>query len=120
MKTTIFITTIFIATFLSACGWNPDVTAVPITAPWSTMNLPVKENAVVWTSKPDQFRAVHNESKKAMLSKYTEALKTGGWKLEKFDDKTSDIYYIDMSKGTEKISIEIYDFNGTGVLIDKK
>ncbi len=120
MKNLILISLIITATFLSACSWKPEVTAVPITAPWSTMNLPVTENAVVWVSTPVQFKAVHKDSKKVILAKYTDALKAAGWKLEKFDDKVADIFWVDMSKGSETIAIEIYDFNGTGVIIDKK
>lgn len=103
-----------------ACGWKPSVTAVPVTAPWSTMNLPIKENAVVWASTPTQFKAVHKDDKKSVLGKYTDALKAQGWKLDSFDDKKANIYFVDMSKGEEKLGIEIYDFNGTGVIIDKK
>lgn len=111
---------IIIALGLNACGWKPEVTAVPITPPWSAMNLPVKENAVVWTSTPTQFKAVHKEDKKTILGKYTDTLKASGWKLEKFDDKVKDIFYVDMEKDGKKIAIEIYDFNGTGVIIETK
>ena len=105
---------------LAACGWKPGVTAVPLTAPWDKMNLPVKENAVVWASTPNEFKAVHKEDKKAILKNYTDALKSGGWTLEKFDDKTiPDRYAINMSKGVDKIEIEIYDFENTGVIIKK-
>jgi hypothetical protein len=105
---------------LAACGWKPGVTAVPLTAPWTTMNLPVKENAVVWASTPTEFKAVHKEDKKAILKNYTDALKTGGWTLEKFDDKSiADRYTVEMSKGADKIEIEIYDFENTGVIIKK-
>src|SRR5205807_3073843 len=88
-----------IALCLTACGWKPDVAAVPITAPWSGMNLPVKENAVVWASTPTEFKAVHKDDKKTVMGKYTDALKAQGWALDKFDDKTSaDMYFVDMSK----------------------
>lgn len=122
MKNTILTLTIaiLIALSLNACGWKPEVTAVPITAPWSSMNLPIKENAVVWASTPTQFKAVHKENKKTMLGKYTDALKNSGWKLSKFDDKVKDIMYVDMEKDGKTIAIEIYDFNGTGVIIETK
>ena len=103
-----------------ACGWKPEVAAVPITGPWSTMSLPIKENAVIWASTPIQFKAVHKEDKKTILGKYTEALKSQGWTLEKFDDKSSaNIIFVDLSKGSEKLQLQIYDFQGTGVIIDK-
>ena len=109
------------AVVLAACGWKPSVTAVPLTAPWDKMNLPVKENAVVWASTPTEFKAVHKEDKKTILKNYTDALKSGGWTLEKFDDKTiPDRYTVDMSKGADKIEVEIYDFENTGVIIEKK
>ena len=110
-----------IAFGLAACGWKPSVTAVPITAPWTEMNLPVKENAVVWASTPTEFKAAHKDDKKMVMGKYTDALKAQGWTLDKFDDKSvKDIYYIDMSKGADKIQIEVYDFENTGVIIKKQ
>ena len=121
MKKTIllFICTALVAISLTACGWKPSVQAVSITAPWSEMNLPVKENAVVWGSTPTEFKAVHKDDKKTVLGKYTDALKAQGWALGKFDDKSADRYYVDMTKGADKIQIEIYDFENTGVIIKK-
>jgi len=107
-----------ISTCLSACGWNPEVTAVPLTAPWTTMNLPVKENTVVWKSEPNEFRAVHKEDKKTITKNYTDALKAQGWTLGKFDE-SGDRYMVEMSKGGEKIQLEFYDFSNTGVVIKR-
>jgi hypothetical protein len=84
------------------------------------MNLPVKENAVVWKSEPAEFRAVHKEDKKAVTKIYTEALKTQGWTLGNFDTDSSGSYISEMSKGGEKISLRFYDFDNTGVVIEKK
>ncbi len=28
---------------LAACRWKPSVTSVPVTAPWTAMNLPVEK-----------------------------------------------------------------------------
>ena len=124
MKKKITLTFMLAAVFavgLAACGWKPTVTAVPLTAPWTTMNLPVKENAVVWGSTPTEFKAVHKDDKKTVLGKYTDALKAQGWTLDKFDDKSiADRYTVNMSKGADKIEIEIYDFENTGVIIEKK
>jgi hypothetical protein len=117
----IFVTNLGIALFallIVACGWKPEVTAVPMTAPWTAMNLPVKENAVVWKSEPNEFRAVHKEDKKTITRNYTEALKAQGWQLGKFDE-SGDRYYVEMSKGSEKLNLEFYDFNNTGVVIKK-
>lgn len=109
----------FVAIVLSACGWKPEVTAVPLTAPWSTMNLPIKENAVVWKSEPKEFRAVHKDDKKTVTQNYTDALKAQGWQMGKFD-QSGDRYLLDMSKGAEQIYLEFYDFDNTGVLIEKE
>ena len=108
-----------IAISITACGWKPDVTPVAITTPWSTMNLPIKENAVIWVSTPTQFKAVHKEDKKTILGRYADALKAAGWTLSKFDDKSANTMFMDMEKGSEKIAVQIYDFQGTGVIIDK-
>ena len=105
---------------LAACGWKPEVTAVPITAPWNTMNLPVKENAVVWGSTDKQFKAVHKDDQKTVTKNYTDALKGQGWMLVKFDTDSSGAFNAEMEKGTETISLRFYDFNNTGVIIEKK
>ena len=110
---------LFSLTF-AACGWKPEVSAVPITPPWSTMNLPVKENAVVWGSTATEFKAVHKEDKKSITKAYTEALKAQGWTLGTFDTESSGAYNAEMTKGGEKLSIRFYDFNNTGVIIEKK
>lgn len=104
---------------LSACGWKPKVEPVPITPPWNTLNLPVKENAVVWKSEPNEFRAVHKDDKKTVTQNYTDALKSQGWKPGKFD-QVGDRYYVEMNKGAETLNLEFYDFDNTGVLIEKK
>ena len=116
----IFLCVALIALSLAACGWKPSVAAVPITAPWDKMNLPIKENAVVWASSDKEFKAVHKDNRKIVLGKYNDALKADGWKLEKFDDKSADRYEFEMSKGADTIDVEIYDFENTGVIIKKK
>lgn len=110
---------VLLALLIVNCGWKPEVPAVPLTAPWTALNLPVKENAVVWKSEPTEFRAVHKDDKKTVTKNYTEALKAQGWQLGKFD-QSGDRYYIDMSKGAEKLELEFYDFNNTGVVLYKK
>lgn len=116
---TVFLAIGLLTVCLSACGWKPEVSAVPLTAPWSEMNLPVKENAVVWKSEPKIFSAVHKDDKKTVMTKYTETLKAQGWELVKFDSPT-DRYVVDMKKGVEQIELEFYDFHNTGVIIEKK
>ena len=103
---------------LTACGWKPKVTAEPLTAPWTTLNLPVKENAVVWKSEPNEFRAVHKEDKKTITKNYTDALKAQGYELGKFDE-SGDRWFVEMKKGAEQLKLEFYDFDNTGVVIYK-
>src|SRR5437868_7074116 len=99
--TLVLFCTVLVAISLTACGWKPSVAPVTITAPWNAMNLPVKEDAVVWGSTPTEFKAVHKDDKKTVLGKYVDALKAQGWTLDKFDDKAADRYYVDMTKGTD-------------------
>lgn len=113
------LTIAILSIYLVSCGWNPKVTAVPVTAPWNAMNLPIKENAVVWKSEPNEFRAVHKEDKKTITKNYTDVFKGQGWKVSKFDE-VGDRYYVGMSKDEEQIQLEFYDFDNTGVLIEKK
>jgi hypothetical protein len=82
------------------------------------MNLPVKENAVVWKSEAKEFRAVHKDDKRAVMKSYTDALKTQGWEPADFKE-VGDRFYVDMKRGGEVIKLEFYDFNNTGVVIYK-
>ncbi len=109
---------IVIAAGLAACGWKPTVTAVPLTAPWTAMNLPVEKDAVVWGSTPTQFKAAHKAGREEIGAAYALALTKAGWKQTKKDLGTMDFY--DFEKGAEKISLNVYDFENTGVIIDKK
>jgi hypothetical protein len=84
------------------------------------MNLPVKQDAVVWASSATEFKAVHKDDKKTVMGKYVEAFKSQGWAIARFDDKQTTTYYVEMAKGADKIQIEIYDFKNTGVIIKKK
>ncbi len=102
---------------LAGCAWKPEVTAVPITAPWSDLGLPVQENTVVWASEEKKFKAVHKDSKKAVMEAYVEALKAKGWTLGKLDS-SSERYNAEMSKDGEKLMLEFYDFDNTGVIIE--
>jgi len=109
----------FLSIYLFACGWKPEVTAVPMTAPWSAMNLPVKENAVVWGSTDKEFKAVHKDDKKTVTKNYTDALKAQGWTVSKFDTEPSGAFAAEMEKGAETLHLRFYDFNNTGVIIEK-
>jgi hypothetical protein len=120
MKIIILVSIFAIALGLTACGWDPQVAPVPISEPWASMGLPVKEDAVVWGSTDKQFKAVHKEDRKAVTTKYVEALKAKGWAMDSIDETSATNTFIDMSKGSEKLKLDIYIFNNTGVIIDKK
>lgn len=105
--------------WLTACGWKPEVPAVPLTAPWTAMNLPVKENAVVWKSEPDEFRAVHKDDKRAVMKSYIDSLKAQGWQPSDFSE-SGDRFTVGMKRNAENIELEFYDFDNTGVVIYKK
>lgn len=104
---------------LVACGWKPDVAAMPITVPWSALNLPATENAIVWKSEPGEFRAVHKEDKKTITKNNTDVLKAQGWTLGNFNDAGFE-YTAEMNRGAERIALRFYDFANTGVVIGKK
>lgn len=116
-KQTLFLLCLLI--FAASCGWKPKVDAVPMTAPWNSMALPVEKDAVVWKSDPKEFRAVHRDDKKTVAKAYTEALKKNGWALEKFDE-SGDRWMLDMTRSGENIRVEFYDFDNTGVLIEPR
>lgn len=113
-----FMLAALVAVGLAACGWKPSVTAVPIGAPWNSMNLPIDKDAVVWGSTPAQFKAVHKAGRDEIGAAYILALTKAGWKQTKKDMGSMDFY--DFEKGSEKIQLNVYDFENTGVIIDKK
>ncbi len=82
------------------------------------MDLPVKEDAVVWGSNATQFKAVHKDGRPLVSSAYILALTKAGWTQTKKDMGSIDYY--DFEKGGEKLQMQLYDFHNTGVIIDKK
>ena len=113
-----FMCAALIAFGLAACGWKPSVSAVALTAPWSAMNLPVEKDAVVWGSTPTQFKATHKAGRQEIAAAYILALTKAGWRQTKKDLGSMDFY--DFEKESEKLSLNVYDFENTGVIIDKK
>ena len=105
-----------------ACSdWKGKLVAVPITAPWDKMNLPVKEDAVVWGSTAKEFKAFHKDAEKIVLQKYVEALKSQGWVLSKLDDKVADTFTAEMTKGSDKIQIWMFEHDKhTSVVITQQ
>lgn len=112
--------TIALAFLISACSWSPSPKAVPVTEPWASLELPVSENAVVWRSEPEEFRAVHKEEKKAVMAKYVEALNAKGWTLGRFDTDSTGAYSSEFQRGSDRFGVRIYDSENTGVVIEKK
>ena len=103
---------------LSACGWTPPCPSTAITAPWDKMNLPVQQDAAVCVSTADKFQAAHKGSREEVSKAYLDALEKGGWKVTKKD--LGDSYHYDFEKGADKITLEVYDWKNTGVLIKKQ
>ncbi len=109
------IAVILAAIFVSACGWNPSVTAVPITAPWDSMNLPVKEDARVWSSNATELKVAHKAGKSEVLAAYEKALTASGWKSAGAEAGT-----VIFRKEGKTLEAEIYDFENTGVILTMK
>ena len=98
-----------------ACAWNPSVTAVPITAPWDSINLPVKEDARVWGSSPTELKVVHKGDKASVVDAYEKAFAANGWKSGALDQRT-----LVFQKDGRSVEAEIYDFENTGVILTMK
>lgn len=112
---------LFLTLAVVGCGWKPEVTPEAITAPWSEMKLPLEHDAIVFTSKPEEFRAVHKgKDLAAIATPYVETLKAQGWTMS--DYKAGDEVTADFKKGAEAISLRSYFFDGssTAVVLEKK
>ena len=105
---------------LSACGWKPPCPTTPITAPWDKMNLPVQQDAAVCVSSPEKFQAAHKGERAEVSQLYLDAFEKGGWKVTKRDLSAPQAYHFDIEKGGDKLSVEIYDWKKTGVIIKKR
>ena len=121
MKKTLAVSilTATLALFLTAC-WNPSVAEVPITAPWDKMNLPVKEDARVWASDDKILKVAHKAARREVAQNYLDALEKDGWKLTDQPDVREHGMTFNFEKGGQKIEVEVYDFENTGVIIEKK
>jgi len=113
-KTLLALALVSIVTF--ACTWDPSVTAVPITAPWDTMNLPLKEDARVWGSTPTELKVAHKGDKASVLAAYEKAFTAAGWKSIGARDTRTVVF----EKDRKQAEVEIYDFENTGVIITLK
>lgn len=117
MKKSIVVLFTLSVLFLSGC-WNPSVSEVPITAPWDKMNLPVKTDARVWASDDKKLKVVHKAAIQDVAKSYLEALEKDGWKKTKQDIGSRYVY--EFEKGGQKILLDVYEFENTGVIIEKK
>ena len=115
----VFILMATVALFLAAC-WNPSVAEVPITAPWDKMNLPIKEDARVWASDDKTLKVAHKADRREVAQAYLGALEKDGWRLTSQPDVSEHGTTFNFEKGGQKISVEVYDFENTGVIIEKK
>ncbi len=102
---------------LTSC-WNPSVKEVPITGDWRNMELPIQSGARVWACDATQLKIVHKASREAVAEKYLENFETHGWTLTKTENWESQNNYR-FAKGNVVLSVEIYDFEKTGVIIKK-
>ena len=109
-----------VALFFTACSWNPSVAEVPITAPWDKMNLPVKEDARVWASDDKTLKVVHKAARRVVAQSYLNAFEKDGWKLTDQPDVREHGITFNFEKGGQKIGVDVYDFENTGVIIEKK
>lgn len=113
-----FALVVCLAAMLAGCGWNPSVTAVPVTAPWDSMNLPIKEDAVVWASSATELKVVHKAPRPQVVAPYFKAIQDAGWKLLKKTDDGMD--FMTFEKDGKTLEAEVYDFENTGVILTLK
>jgi len=116
-------TSIFMAAIafcVTACSWNPSVAAVPITAPWDKMNLPIKEDARVWASDDKMLKVVHKAARRDVAKSYLDALEKDGWKMTTQPDMREHGMTFNFEKSGQEIEVEVYEFENTGVIIEKK
>lgn len=104
--------------FISACGSSGPAT-VAVTAPWDSMNLPIKEKARVWGSTATELKVVHPDDKPTVLSAYQMALIAAGWTPVggKQEDGAAKVEF---QKGGRSLELYIYDFEKTGAILTLK
>jgi hypothetical protein len=109
------------ATFLllvSACTWKPPCPIATITEPWERMNLPINKDAAICLSTATKFQAAHKADRETVTKMYLDSLLNNGWKLTARD--LSATYHFDFERGTESITLEVYEWQKTGVLLKKR
>jgi hypothetical protein len=82
------------------------------------MNLPVQQEAAVCVSSADKFQAAHKSDREQVTKMYLDALERDGWKMTRKDPGAA--YNFDFERSSEHISLEVYDWEKTGVIIRKR
>ena len=82
------------------------------------MNLPIDKDTAVCFSSPSKFQAAHKADREKVAHLYLDSLEKGGWKLTSKD--LGGTYRFDFERGSDQITLEIYDWQKTGVLIKKR
>jgi len=103
---------------LSACTWKPPCPVATITEPWERMNLPINKDAAVCLSTATKFQAAHKADRETVTKMYLDSLENNGWKMTAQD--LSETYHFDFERGPESITLEVYEWQKTGVLLKKR
>lgn len=69
-------------------------------------------------STADKFQAAYKGDREEVTRMYLDTLEKGGWRVTRKD--LGSIYYFDLEKGSDKITLEIYDWQKTGVIVRKR
>ncbi|HQZ82637.1 MAG TPA: hypothetical protein PLR83_05410 [Pyrinomonadaceae bacterium] len=117
-KTAIALVALAMVTLALAACWKPSVNAVPITAPWDKMNLPVKDNAVVWASGAKELKVALKAGKPEVGEAFLKALEKTGWKMSAAPDMRETSHFFELAKDGQKLKLEVYDFENTGVILE--
>lgn len=75
-----FTMALLFALVLSGCTSGPNLTAVPITAPWDKMNLPIGKDDIVHKSSATELGIAAIKPPAGLLASYTKAIEASGWK----------------------------------------
>lgn len=120
-KQTTILALIFVcfgAAVSAGCGWNPAVTAVPVTAPWDSMNLPIKQDAIVYESSPTELKVLHKDDRAKVAPAYDAAILAAGWKSagKKAGDEMTNVF----QKDGKTLEAYVYPYENTGVILTLK
>lgn len=107
MKKSLFIFVLGIALLLTGC-WKSGFKEVAVTTPWDKMNLPLKENALVYESDDKELRVFNKGKIYEIAEKYINALEKDGWQIIK--KESNDVgYTYEYKKNEQKIKLYIFE-----------